>query len=105
MLYYMVQVDFEYITGNDGEYDPRKTKAARLRKEDTWLMRKILEYCDVTSVTMVPTTYKPVGTTFLDPIEWLENRTQEILSELLQYEDDEEFFGQDWEDAVLAGLP
>jgi hypothetical protein len=65
-----VQVDFEYIVGDGGEYTHLKTKAGRLRDKDFDEMQRVLDEAGITSVEFVSTTYKPGDTEFLNPMIW-----------------------------------
>jgi hypothetical protein len=68
--YWLVQVDFEYLVGVTNQYTTLKTKAGRLRNKDRADMEEYLERAGITSVDFVPTTYKPTGTEFIDPMIW-----------------------------------
>ena len=68
--YWLVQIDWEYIVGDDGDATTLKTKAGRLRDGDRLEMCDFLKEAGITSVTFVPTTYKPPGTEFITPLIW-----------------------------------
>ena len=68
--YWLVQIDFEYLVDSAGDTTTMKTKAGRLRDIEIPEMRKRFNDAGVTSITFVPTTYKPAGTTFIDPTIW-----------------------------------
>lgn len=68
--YWLVRVDWEYLVGDGGEYTTLKTKAGRLRDKDLTEMKEWLKEVGITSVTFVPTTYKPQGTEFIVPEIW-----------------------------------
>jgi hypothetical protein len=67
--YYLVQFDWEYLTNNDGDVTLLRTKAARLRRSDHGAMHDAMLREGVRG-DLVPTSYKPAGTKFLDPSAW-----------------------------------
>lgn len=67
--YYLVQVDWEYMADNEGDYTLLKTKAARLRPEDHEAMEYVLKQEGVRA-DLVPTSYKLGENEFLDPRKW-----------------------------------
>lgn len=76
--YWLVEIDWEYIVGDDGDSTTLKTKAGRLRDGDRAEMCEFLDEAGITSVTFVPTTYKPPGTEFITPqIWWWINRPRD----------------------------
>jgi len=68
--YWLIQIDFEYIVNNGGGCTTLKTKAGRLRDEYRQEMEKYLSDAGITSITFVPTTYKPAKSEFIDPLIW-----------------------------------
>lgn len=69
MKYYMIQFDWEFMTDSEGGYDTRITRAARLRETELPRLRMWLEELNL-HPTLVPTTYKPKGTQFIDVDAW-----------------------------------
>jgi len=70
--YWLIQVDYEYILGNGGDYTALKTKAGRLRDSDKAAMiDTMFKYgFNMELVTFVPTTYKPGDVEFIEPNMW-----------------------------------